>query len=539
MNFRTYEDLSIIISNNLYKIPSDVDLIVGVPRSGLMAASLISLYLNLPLTDIDSLLEGNIYKAGDTKKKDNWITKPEKARKILVVDDSSMSGNTINKIRGRLKGTKYEKNIVFLVIFVTEKSKKLPDMYFDVCEWPRMFEWNFMHHKGLLKNACVDIDGVLCQDPTEEENDDGPKYKKFITTVKPRVIPSAKIGWLVTTRLEKYRKETEYWLKKNHIEYDHLIMMNLKSKEERLKLGNHGKYKGEEYKKIEDALIFIESSVHQAPVIANVSGKPAFCVDNSKLYLPTEMPKQESKKREMFRKYIPLSVRKSAKSIKKLLKKDTRNELLWGKKRNKLLESYRKKLTNKDFTLITQNCIGGVIYDDLGMQFTSPTINMFIEDDSFVKLVENLEHYMSIKPKKVTDCYIDPIDNNIKYPVIKIDDIKINCLHSKDCNQAIEDWERRKKRINFNNIIVIANSWNLHENKKLIERIGKIKYKKIIFTYKDYNKEYCIPLKGDFWKKDERGIVRPNLTDFMPNNSIYRYFEKIFDFVEFINKKEK
>lgn len=212
-------------------------------------------------------------------------------------------------------------------------------------------------------------------------------------------------------------------------------------------------------------------------------------------------------------------------------------EKIWHYRRNKLLKSYRKKLDNKDFSLITQNCIGGVIYDDLGLQFTSPTINMFIEDDNFVKLVENLEHYMKIKPKKVTDCYVDPIDNNIKYPIIKIDDIKINCLHYRDCNQAIEDWERRKKRINFDNIIVIANSWNLHENKKLIERIGRIKYKKIIFTYKDYNKKYCIPLKEDFWKIDERGIVRPNLTDFITNNSIYRYFEKMFDFVDFINKK--
>lgn len=211
-------------------------------------------------------------------------------------------------------------------------------------------------------------------------------------------------------------------------------------------------------------------------------------------------------------------------------------EKIWNYRRNKLLKKWQSKLTNKDFTLITQNCIGGVIYDDLGMQFSSPTINMFIEDDNFVKLVENLEHYMSIKPKKVTDCYVDPIDNNIKYPIIKIDDIKINCLHSKDCKQAIEDWERRRKRINLDNVIVIANSWNLHENKKLIERIGRIKYKKVIFTYKDYNKKYCIPLKGDFWKVDERGIVRPNLTDYMPNNSIYRYFEKIFDFVDFINK---
>lgn len=203
-------------------------------------------------------------------------------------------------------------------------------------------------------------------------------------------------------------------------------------------------------------------------------------------------------------------------------------------KRKKIEKSFQKKNKKTKFTLISQNCIGGVIYSDLNIEFQTPTINMFIEDENFVKLVENLEFYMKIKPTPVTDCYTDPIDNSIKYPIIRIKDIKICCLHYKNCQEAIDAWERRKKRINYDNIYIIANSWNLHENKKLIERIGRLKYKKVVFTYKDYNKKYCIPLKGDFWKVDERGIVRPNLTDFIPN-SAYRYFEKIFDFVEFIN----
>lgn len=313
MNFRTYEDLAKIVNNNLYKIPNDVDLIVGVPKSGLMVASMISLQLNLPLTDIDSLETGRIYSSGISKRRKTWIKKISQARKILVVDDSSASGKTFHQTKEIINKSKYKNKIIFLVVFVTSKTKKLPDMYFDICELPRMFEWNYMHH-GLLQNACVDIDGVLCQDPTDEQNDDGKKYIKFISTVKPRVIPTQKIKYLVTTRLEKYRKYTEKWLEKNNIEYDKLIMMNVQSKEERIRLGNHGTYKGKEYKKLDDAIIFIESSEHQAPIIANESGKPVFCVDNGKLYLPTSTV-QEKKVRSVIRKYIPLSVRKFAKKI--------------------------------------------------------------------------------------------------------------------------------------------------------------------------------------------------------------------------------
>ena len=199
------------------------------------------------------------------------------------------------------------------------------------------------------------------------------------------------------------------------------------------------------------------------------------------------------------------------------------------------IRKIRKRNKVKDVTIISQNCIGGLIYSDLGLKFLSPTINLFIEGDNFVKLVENLEYYMSLTPTKVTDCFIDPINSKVRYPIIKIDDIKICCLHYKNCKDAIEAWERRKQRINYDNVVVIANSWNLKENKKFINRLGKIKYKKIIFTYKNYKKDYCIKLPGDVWKVDERGIVRPNLTDTIPN-SPYKYLEKIFDFVKFINE---
>lgn len=312
MNFRTYEDLSKIISNNLYKIPNDVDLIVGVPKSGLIAANMISLHLNLPLTDIDSLLEDKIYNSGITKKRENWVTKPEDARRILIVDDSSASGDALKQVMKKICNSKYKDKIIYLVIFVTNQTKDLPDMYFDLCPLPRMFEWNYMHHE-LLKQACVDIDGVLCQDPTDEENDDGQKYIEFISNVKPRVIPTKKIKYLVTTRLEKYRKYTEKWLSKNNIKYEKLIMMDLPSKEERIRLGNHGNYKGEQYKVLPDAIIFIESNEHQAQIIANVSGKDVFCVDNSKIYKPQiiEQPIQKEKiLRRVFRKVIPLKIRK-------------------------------------------------------------------------------------------------------------------------------------------------------------------------------------------------------------------------------------
>ena len=57
-----------------------------------------------------------------------------------------------------------------------------------------------------------------------------------------------------------------------------------------------------------------------------------------------------------------------------------------------ILKKFRRQNKNTDFTIISQNCIGGVIYANLGLEFRTPTINMFIEDENFVKdYVKNIK----------------------------------------------------------------------------------------------------------------------------------------------------
>lgn len=202
-------------------------------------------------------------------------------------------------------------------------------------------------------------------------------------------------------------------------------------------------------------------------------------------------------------------------------------------------ELFKKRLQwknkNTDFTLISQNCIGGVIYSDLGLKFLTPTINMFIEDENFLKLILDFHHYMNAEPEPLCDNYIDPINKNIHYPKIKILDIEVCCLHYQDCNEAIMAWNRRRKRVNFNNVFVIGNTWNMHNNAVLVKTlIERSPYKTIMFSTKECACEGTFELPGDFWKLDERGIVRPDLTAYM-DHGYKMYFEKLWDFVTWLN----
>ncbi len=141
-----------------------------------------------------------------------------------------------------------------------------------------------MHH-GDLSEFCVDIDGVLCVDPTEEENDDGKKYESFLSNAAPLIIPTKRIGNLVTCRLEKYRALTKEWLTRHGVRYDKLYMLDLPNKKARLTADCHAKYKAKIYKDL-GAPFFIESSLRQAVDIAKFSGKQVLCMETGEMVTP-------------------------------------------------------------------------------------------------------------------------------------------------------------------------------------------------------------------------------------------------------------
>ena len=318
MNFRTFADLNAVIFSHIHELPKDIDLVVGIPRSGLLAANIIALYLNLPLTDISSLAEGKIYPTGRTRQKQEWVNNISQARKILVVDDSSGTGKSIQEAREKLSSTDFYSKIIFMTVYVCEASRKVPDIYFETVEMPRMFEWNYIHHSA-LKNSCFDIDGVLCPDPTEEQNDDGEKYIDFIRNVPARFVPTFEIGYLITSRLEKYRADTEYWLHKNNIRYRQLIMMNFATKEERIKSGSHASFKAEHYRAAKKSDIFIESSERQAEEIARLSGKTVFCTETHQVYTENTFRRAKKAVRRKVLKYIPKRLKNL---IKRLLRRN-------------------------------------------------------------------------------------------------------------------------------------------------------------------------------------------------------------------------
>ena len=130
-----------------------------------------------------------------------------------------------------------------------------------------------------------------------------------------------------------------------------------------------------------------------------------------------------------------------------------------GEKFNKLrVFANINTIRSRDFSIISSNCAGTLPYRFLKMSYTSPTVNLFFYAPCYLKFVKNLEHYLSVPLEfKSRSSYKEGDKvraNNGQYPLGRLDDIEIHFMHYSSKSDAYEKWNRRKQRINFDNLIL-------------------------------------------------------------------------------------
>ncbi len=188
-------------------------------------------------------------------------------------------------------------------------------------------------------------------------------------------------------------------------------------------------------------------------------------------------------------------------------------------KSKRIIVSYlvRRKIDVSDISIISMNCIGGIIYHDCGQRFLSPTINLFFEPSDFIKFVNNLDYYLDVVPE---------VSMGEEYPIGFLKDIKIYFMHYDTPEEALEKWEERKKRINRDKIFVIMVERDGF-TKEDFENFKKIEYPKILFAktkeYKDKDVVYF-----------ERYKNMEQLPDIIPGRYIYET-GKLIDSISSLN----
>ena len=274
INFKSYSDLSRDIAAGLQKLPK-TDLVVGIPRSGVIPAMMIASLLNVPSLDFEAFMFSYAARAGQRR-----LRNAENRLRVLIVDDSVNTGKAFRAAKARLDTLNGDFAFTTCAIYGLGDghNSDAADIALYALPKPRLFQWNYRNHI-VAEHAIFDMDGVLCKDPTDEENDDGEAYLSFLRNAQPLTLPRKKLSVICTSRLEKYRSQTEDWLDYHDVKYGELIMLDLPSAEERRRLKAHAPFKAEIYKSRSE-ILFIESNWKQSLEIAKLTDKPVICTQN-------------------------------------------------------------------------------------------------------------------------------------------------------------------------------------------------------------------------------------------------------------------
>jgi uncharacterized HAD superfamily protein/hypoxanthine phosphoribosyltransferase len=282
--FLSFGNLSAKISEGIDRIPLGIEMVVGIPRSGMIPAYMIGLYRNISVLDLPSFLSDKTAEQG-LRKFGSERKSAMQASWILLVDDSISTGRAMREAVDKIKASGYTGKVTTCAAVAEPSRHHYVDIHFCEMPNPRLFEWNAFHRPGIVEEACFDLDGVLCVDPTDDENDDGARYVEFLQHARPRFRPTLKIGDIVSARLEKYRGLTEKWLLDNNIQYRRLHLLDLPSARDRMRLNAYCPHKAKVYSE-SGASIFFESDPSQAGEIARLTSKPVLCTDEMRMYLP-------------------------------------------------------------------------------------------------------------------------------------------------------------------------------------------------------------------------------------------------------------
>ncbi|MEG0578089.1 MAG: DUF1919 domain-containing protein [Bacilli bacterium] len=196
-----------------------------------------------------------------------------------------------------------------------------------------------------------------------------------------------------------------------------------------------------------------------------------------------------------------------------------------------------KSPLKNDCIILSNNCIAALLYNDYCMKFNSPTINLQIMPDEFVRFCGNLRFYLNsdlVEDKNIDmNIYKDFHREGNPFPIAKLEDITIYFQHYDTFEDAKLAWSRRCNRVlkmvedgyTVNVILIVKSCSKEMENNF---SILPIKSKKII-TLDEQDESSAERIKGlrgdDDWYS------------FMPGFTLKKYYEQI-NFIEWLKKKK-
>ena len=254
------------------QLPNEFDLIVGVPRAGLLIADAIALYYGVPWATPSGVNRQEFFFTHNA-------VMPE-IKRILVVEDFIKNGGQLRLCAEAVQRSLPDAVVKTGSLLVASEAKGLVDYYYKVNEGFLIPEWDIIKLRK-EKSLVSDLDGVLCKDPPECALQTPEVFRDWIGKAEPNLIPRYKLDAVVTVRDEAFRKETEAWLQKNKVAYNELLMFAGSGL--RPSLADSIRHKVEHLKRLNPSW-FWESNSEIAKAVNKKTGIRTLCTDEMAIY---------------------------------------------------------------------------------------------------------------------------------------------------------------------------------------------------------------------------------------------------------------
>ncbi len=168
----------------------------------------------------------------------------------------------------------------------------------------------------------------------------------------------------------------------------------------------------------------------------------------------------------------------------------------------------------KHFSVISNNCWAGRLYQYLDMPYLSPTAGLYFFAPDYIKFVSDLHRYLETPLEFIeaeNSKYYEELKkrNQTDKPIGILGDVEIVFLHYKTQEEAKEKWDRRKARVNYDHIILKFSRMDLCTEKEL-EMFDSLPFSNKFVL----NNRLPLKFKSEvYWKEEwnEKGIARDTI----------------------------
>jgi uncharacterized protein (DUF1919 family) len=122
---------------------------------------------------------------------------------------------------------------------------------------------------------------------------------------------------------------------------------------------------------------------------------------------------------------------------------------------------YRRRLAGASFTVVSNDCWGAMVYEQLGIPYQTPFVGLFVMAPCFLRLLEDLEGYLGAPIEFVETSRYPALEqarrgaDARRYPIgLLRGDVELHFVHYATAEEAEGKWTRRVARVDWDRLFV-------------------------------------------------------------------------------------